>query len=91
MLTANLPPELDHPDAGNPKPADIREETCTNLSIFLKLLIRNMKPGSTIPLIATKKQVIQMEEILPPHGISVQSAPLPEDLLVMVTRNESST
>jgi len=68
------------------EPADIRDETCTKLSVLLKLLMRNIKPGETIPLIVTKKQLNQIEEILLPYGFSVQHEPLPEDLLVSVTR-----
>jgi hypothetical protein len=68
------------------EPADIRDETCTNLSILLKLLIRNIKPGEAIPLIVTRKQLIMIEEILVQHNISVHHEPLPEDLLVTVSR-----
>lgn len=68
------------------KPADIRNETCTNLSILLKLLTRKIKPGETIPLIVTRKQLIQIEEIVAQYGISVHHEPLPEDLLVTVTK-----
>lgn len=69
-------------------PADIRDETCTNLSILLKLLIRNIKPGDTVPLITTKKQLILIEDILSKNGLRVHHEPLPDDLLVTVTRSE---
>lgn len=68
------------------EPSDIRDETCTNLSILLNLLIRNIRAGDTIPLIATKKQAIQIEEILVPQGIRVWYEPLPEDLLVTISK-----
>ena len=68
------------------EPADIRDETCTNLAILLKMLVRNIKPGETIPLIVTRKQLIQIEEVLLQDGISVHHESLPEDLLVRVTR-----
>ncbi|HWQ63090.1 MAG TPA: hypothetical protein VN429_01640 [Methanospirillum sp.] len=68
------------------EPADIRDESCTNLSILLKLLIRNINPGETIQMIATKKQLIQIEEVLSENGIYVQSSPLPLDLLLEVTK-----
>jgi hypothetical protein len=68
------------------EPADIRDETCTNLSILLKLLIRNINPGETIQMIATKKQLIQIEEVLSQNGIYVQSSQLPVDLLLEVTK-----
>lgn len=68
------------------EPADIRDETCTNLMILLKLLIRNQKQGTETSFIATKRQLNQIEEILTREGMSISYEFLPEDLLVTVVK-----
>ncbi len=67
-------------------PADIRDETCTNLTILLALLMRNIKPDETVQVIATKRQLIQIEEVVTGHGILVHHTSLPEDLLVSFSK-----
>ena len=67
-------------------PSDIRDETCTNLSILLKLLIRNIKPGEPVQFIVSKKQVIQIEEILSKNGIGIHEEKLHQDLLLTVAK-----
>jgi TusA-related sulfurtransferase len=63
-------------------PTDIRDETCTNLTILLKLFIRKIQPGEVLQVIGTKKQLIQIEDIVSGFGISVSHEVLPEDLLI---------
>jgi hypothetical protein len=68
------------------EPADIRDETCTNLSILLKLLIRNSKQGVPASFIATRKQLATIREILSEPEFTISGEPLPEDLLVTVLK-----
>ncbi|WP_319579896.1 hypothetical protein [uncultured Methanospirillum sp.] len=70
------------------KPTDIRDETCTNLSLLLNLLIRNIKPGEEFQVITTRRQLVQIEEVLRQNNIDVEHESLPEDLLVTISRSE---
>nr|WP_319538606.1 hypothetical protein [uncultured Methanospirillum sp.] len=70
------------------EPTDIRDETCTNLSLLLNLLIRNIKPGERFQVITTRRQLVQIEEVLRQNNIDVEHESLPEDLLVTISRSE---
>ncbi len=72
-----------------PEPSDIRNETCTNLSILINLLIRRIQPGDCVSLVVTRKQLIHIEEILTERGIVIRQQPLPEDLLITLSKPDA--
>lgn len=71
-----------------PEPSDIRNETCTNLSILINLLIRRIQPGDCVSLVVTRKQLLHIEEILTERGIVIGQQALPEDLLITLSKPE---
>ncbi len=68
------------------EPSDIRNETCTNLSILINLLIRKIQPGDFVSLVVTRKQLLHIEEILAERGFVIGQQPLPEDLLITLSK-----
>ena len=50
---------------------DLRNETCTNLTIQLSLLMKSMKPGDKRKIIVTPKQYVQIEGV--PGRFSINS------------------
>lgn len=66
-------------------PADLRDETCTNLTIALSLLMRRIKPGELRSIIVTSKQYIQIEGIPEKRKLKVTKEEFGDDLLITLS------
>jgi TusA-related sulfurtransferase len=65
---------------------DLRNETCTNLTIQLSLLMKSMKPGEKRRIIVTPKQYIQIEEIPDRFHIKITKEICRDDLLITLQK-----
>ena len=70
--------------SGNPKSElkDLRDETCTNLSIQLSLLMKRMRVGEQRKIIVTRKQYPQIEGIPERYKIHAMREEYGDDYLL---------
>jgi|GEM_PF-2144770 len=68
------------------KCSDLRDETCTNLSIRLSLLLKKMKIGDRQKIVVTQKQFSQIDGIPERNNIQTIKERMNEDVLITLEK-----
>ena len=68
---------------------DLRDETCTNVSIQLSLLMKRLKRGEVKKIMLTRKQYDQIEGINQRFHLSMEKEESGNDYLITITHRDT--
>lgn len=68
---------------------DLRDETCTNVSIQLSLLMKRLKRGEVKKIMLTRKQYAQVEGINKRFHLSMEKEESGNDLLITISHYDT--
>ncbi|KAF5091515.1 hypothetical protein KHC33_05135 [Methanospirillum sp. J.3.6.1-F.2.7.3] len=68
---------------------DLRDETCTNVSIQLSLLMKRLKRGEVKKIMLTRKQYAQVEGINKRFHLSMEKEESGNDLLITISHHDT--
>lgn len=66
---------------------DLREETCTNVSIRLSILMKKMKKGELQKFLITRPQYLQVEGIPKRYNLFMDKEQAGEDYIITISQS----